>query len=94
PHAGLGNGSRKMGMSLLRLKRPVPFGSAEFDPVEFVCCLSAVDSDSHLKAFFDLVNLLRMEPFKQKLHDSETPEEVNEIIRRYESGIDRNRERS
>ncbi|WP_277668942.1 BglG family transcription antiterminator [Caproiciproducens galactitolivorans] len=87
PHAGLGNGSQKMGMSLLRLKHPVPFGNEEFDPVEFVCCLSAVDSDSHLKAFFNLVNLLRMDEFKAKLHVAATPDVAAEIIRIYESRI-------
>ena len=87
PHAGLGSGSVKMGMSLVRLKHPVPFGNEEFDPVEFVCCLSAEDSDSHLKAFFNLVNLLRMDEFKAKLHTAATPEEAAEIIRTYESGI-------
>lgn len=87
PHAGLGNGSEKMGMSLLRLKSPVPFGSEEFDPVEFVCCLSAVDSDSHLKAFFNLVNLLRMDEFKNRLRTASMPEEAADIIHLYESGI-------
>lgn len=94
PHAGLGNGSKKMGMSLLRLKYPVPFGNQEFDPVEFVCCLSAVDSDSHLKAFFNLVNLLRMEDFKKELHTAATPKEAADIICVYESDTMSNSERS
>lgn len=48
PHEGLEAGSIKVGMNLIRLKNPVPFGEEEFDPVEFVCCLSAVDH-KHLK---------------------------------------------
>lgn len=93
PHAGLGSGCKKMGMSLIRLKTPVPFENAEFDPIEFVCCLSAVDSNSHLKAFFNLVNLLRSDEFKKRLHASETPEEVTAIIRSYESSMKLNSER-
>lgn len=93
PHAGLDSGSKKMGMSLIRLKEPVPFENPEFDPIEFVCCLSAVDSDSHLKAFFNLVNLLHINEFKEKLHNAKVPEEVTEIIRSYECCMNMNSER-
>lgn len=65
PHEGLEAGSIKVGMNLIRLKNPVNFGSEEFDPVEFVCCLSAVDHKTHLKAFFHLVNMLGREEFKE-----------------------------
>ena len=71
-------------MSLIRLKDPVPFGVEELDPVEFVCCLSAVDHKTHLRAFFNLVNLLRDENFKQSLHQCRTPEEAAGIIEKYE----------
>ena len=60
-HEGLEAGSIKVGMHLIRLKTPVSFGSEEFDPVEFVCCLSAVDHKTYLKAFFNLVNMLQTE---------------------------------
>jgi len=69
---------------LIRLKTPVPFGEEELDPVEFVCCLSAVDHKTHLKAFFNLVNMLKNEDFKRQLHECVTPEEVAEIIEKYE----------
>ena len=67
PHEGLEQGSVKVGMNLIRLKHPVHFGADDFDPVEFVCCLSAVDHKMHLKAFFNLVNMLRNEEFKEAL---------------------------
>ena len=42
------------------------------DPVEFVCCLSAVDHKTHLKAFFNLVNML---------HNGDSPcSEMVEIV--------------
>lgn len=87
PHEGLEAGSIKVGMHLIRLKEPVSFGSEEFDPVEFVCCLSAVDHKTHLKAFFNLVNLLQTRDFKEKLHVCRTPEEAARIIEEYEYGI-------
>ena len=87
PHEGLEAGSIKVGMHLIRLKTPVSFGSEEFDPVEFVCCLSAVDHKTHLKAFFNLVNMLQAEQFKQKLHECRTPAEAARIIEEYEYGL-------
>lgn len=92
PHAEIGSGTLKTGMSLIRLARPVAFGSDEFDPVEYVCCLSAVDSESHLKAFFNLVNLLRNEEFKNQLREAPTPEAANLVIRTWESNLLEKRE--
>lgn len=74
-------------MHLIRLKEPVPFDADELDPVEFVCCLSAVDHKTHLKAFFNLVNMLRDESFKEQLRTCSTPEEAAGIIERYEYSV-------
>lgn len=84
PHEGLEKGTIKMGMSLIRLKQPVPFGAEEMDPVEFVCCLSAVDHKTHLKAFFNLVNLLRKDTFKQQLRMCKSSKEMARVIEEYE----------
>lgn len=84
PHEGLEAGSVKVGMFLIRLETPVPFGVEEFDPVEFVCCLSAVDHKTHLKAFFNLVNMLRNPEFKQALHECKTSQEAALLIEKYE----------
>lgn len=87
PHEGLEEGSIKVGMNLIRLKTPLPFGEEEFDPVEFVCCLSAVDHKTHLKAFFNLINMLQKGEIKEQLHSCETPEEAALIIEKYEYDI-------
>lgn len=84
PHEGLEKGSIKVGMNLIRLKYPVSFGEDELDPVEFVCCLSAVDHKTHLKAFFNLVNMLKNEEFKAQLREVQTAEEAAIVIERYE----------
>lgn len=84
PHEGLEQGSVKVGMNLIRLKNPVNFGDEELDPVEFVCCLSAIDHKTHLKAFFNLVNMLKNESFKQQLHTCKSPDEAAAIIEKYE----------
>lgn len=85
PHEGVDQGTKKLGMNLIRLKYPVAFGAEERDPVEFVCCLSAVDHKTHLKAFFHLVNMLKKEEFKEELRRCRTPEETAEVIKKYES---------
>lgn len=87
PHEGLEQGSVRVGMYLIRLKTPVYFGAEELDPVEFVCCLSAVDHKTHLKAFFNLVNMLREDEFKELLHTAKTPEEAAMVIEKYEYSI-------
>ena len=87
PHDAIDCGSIKVGMNLIRLKTPVEFGEEEFDPVEFVCVLSAVDHKTHLKAFFNLVNMLQAEEFKNMLHECQTSFEAARIIEKFEYSI-------
>ena len=88
PHEGLEAGSVRVGMNLIRLREPVEFGAEELDPIEFVCVLSAVDHKTHLKALFNLVNLLANPEFRDELHDAKTATVVNEIIHKYELYVD------
>lgn len=87
PHEGLEQGSIRTGMHLIRLKTPVDFGSEEGDPVRFVCCLSAIDHKTHLKAFFNLVNMLQQENFKKALTECRTPQQAETIIEQYEYSV-------
>lgn len=84
PHASLDSGVLCTGMSFIRLQNPVCFGHEEYDPVDLVCCLGAVDSHSHIKAFFNLINMLQTDGFKQELRSARKPEQVHESIRKYE----------
>ena len=88
PHEGLARGTLRLGMSLIRLKNPISFGHEEFDPVEFVCCLSAVDQKSHLKAFFHLVNMLQNQEFKRALGEAVDAKTMATIIQHYEYRVD------
>lgn len=87
PHAKVEEGSIRMGMYLIRLKEPVDFGIEGMDPVRFICCLSAIDHRTYLKAFFNLVNLMNDEAFQEKLIAAKTPVEAAEIIARGEYSI-------
>lgn len=88
PHAGLEMGSVRVGMNLIRLKEPVVFEEEETGPVEFICCLSATDHKAHLKAFFNLVNILQKDGFKKALHECSTPHEAEKLIERFEYTLD------
>lgn len=85
PHEGIDKGVRITGLNLIRLSRPVNFDAEEYDPVEFVCCMSATNHKTHLKAFFNLVNMLKDPGFLQALRECQTAEEAAEIIRQYEN---------
>ena len=67
PHEALNAGASKVGMSLIRLKTPVPFGKKEMDPIEWVCCLSAINKETHLKAMFQIVNLFYNQSFRKQI---------------------------
>lgn len=84
PHEALNAGAKKVGMSLIRLAEPVVFGKPEFDPVEWVCCLSAINKENHLKAMFHLVNLFHNQKFRDEIRDAGSGEEVYNAIKRYE----------
>ena len=85
PHAGLDEGTKKAGMSLIRLKEPVEFGSVQ--PVRFFCCLSAVDNETHLQAFINLVNLLENDEFKKTLTRASTAAQAARIIGEFEYAL-------
>lgn len=84
PHEALNAGAKKVGMSLIRLAEPVVFGKPEFDPVEWVCCLSAINKETHLKAMFHLVNLFHNQKFRDEIRDAGSGEEVYNAVKRYE----------
>ena len=84
PHEGIDAGTLVTGFSMIRLAEPVVFGEPDLDPVEFVCCLSATDHNTHLRAFFDLVNLMRRPEVRTELHAASTPEEFSAAIERLE----------
>ena len=92
PHAQIGSYNLKTAMNLIRLKNEVYFSDEERNvadeietyPVKYVCLLSTVDKKTHLKAFFDLANMLKNKNFKISLDKCKTPEEIRNLIKEYE----------
>lgn len=54
PHSRAEDGVRKICLSMVRLARPVNFGSALHDPIDLVFAFGAVDSKSHLHVLYEL----------------------------------------
>lgn len=88
PHAGIEEGCLKMGMNMIHLKEPVYFEEGEEYKVDFLCCFSAIDKKMHMKAFFNLVNMLKEENFLTELRMCESEKDALDVIQRYESIVD------
>lgn len=81
PHARPGDGVLRLGMSLVRLRKPVPFGHPDNDPVRLVVCLGAIDNETHLKALMELSELLANPQSVEALHTAADVAEVLRLIR-------------
>lgn len=78
-------GASKVGMSLIRLKDSSSFWKrGNGIPIEWVCCLSAINKETHLKAMFQLVNLFYNQSFREKIKECKTGEEIYKIIEQFE----------
>ncbi len=82
PHARPELGAKKIGMSIITLKNPIVFGHPSNDPVRLVIGLSAVDSQTHLKALSELVDILEKEECVNSILAANSSKEVMEIIKR------------
>jgi len=76
PHARPESGSRRIGISLVRLRRPVAFGHPEHDPVDLVFGLAAIDAQSHLTALRDLSQVLSNPERVRRIRTAETVDDV------------------
>ncbi|PNY19438.1 BglG family transcription antiterminator [Streptococcus parauberis] len=92
PHAEIGDYNFNTAMRLIRLKNPIYYSDSIMDdnddittlPVKYVCILSATEEQKHLKAIFNLFNLLKQNSFKVALDKCCTSEEVYELIKEKE----------
>ena len=82
PHSQSGKDAYKVGISLLRLKKPVCFGHPQNDPVSLVFALSSIDNSSHLVALQDLAELLSDEKNVSLLKELDSVDEIYKLISR------------
>ena len=74
-HARPECGVKKGGITFTTLKRGVPFGSEQFDPISLIITLAAVDDNAHLDLMMELAGVLMDESNIEALVRSKTPEE-------------------
>ncbi len=84
PHEALSKDVNRTALSLIRLKRPVDFGKPGYDPVVWVCCLSAVDKNAHLKAMFHVINIFHNPEFRRKADVINNVDTLYNLIEKYE----------
>lgn len=88
PHAGIEAGTKKLGLSMIRLKEPVSFGHKTFKDIDFICCLSPIDGKKHLRAFMQLADIFSNSNQYQQLKEAKTSHEIHQLLKKYEGGIE------
>ena len=79
-HAAPGENVLKIGISIITLKDPIPFGNEDNDPVKLVISLCATDSDSHVEAIGDLADLIMSDNAMNMLFEATSKEEILKAI--------------
>lgn len=85
PHARPSPAVLRVGLSVVMLVRPVPFGHPQNDPVTLVIALAAPDNRSHTQALATLAGLLAEETRRAALLRAERPEEILAAVEAYEN---------
>ncbi|MFG1174223.1 PTS sugar transporter subunit IIA [Erwiniaceae bacterium CAU 1747] len=80
PHARPEEGACEMGLSLLKLRRGVNFGAAEFDPVNVIVMLAAKDSQTHIAMLSSLSELFSSDQALNEIRCATTREEIKKVI--------------
>ncbi len=75
-HARPECGARGLGITLMTLSPPIPFGSETNDPVSFVITLATPDDKSHVKMLEALTDFLMDDDLREKFLAARTEEEA------------------
>lgn len=81
PHGRPEDGVLRTGMSVVILKEGIEFGNEFNDPVRVILGLAAKDSDEHLLFMSKLAKVLNKEDIVLRLAESETKEEVINLLK-------------
>ncbi|GAA5416002.1 hypothetical protein Pryu01_01034 [Paraliobacillus ryukyuensis] len=81
PHASSEDGVNEVSMSLLRIKRGVPFDNEHL--VKIIVVIAAVDKQQHLKALMQLMDLSNNASDMQKIIQAEDTSAIQKIIEKY-----------
>lgn len=80
PHARPDAGVNELGISVITLKEPIPFGNEEFDPVKLIFSLCAKESKAHIELLQELSCILDDSELIEKCDKCKTKKELIELI--------------
>lgn len=82
PHATPESDVNQYGLSIVTLENPVTFGENK-DSVSIVLCLAAKEDRKHITAMKELVELLQLSNFTDRILDMDTSEEIYRYLMEY-----------
>jgi mannitol operon transcriptional antiterminator len=82
-HASPDDGASKLGVSLVRLKRPILFEGSDI-PIRYVVCISITDKDSHISLMYQIYKCLTYEELFDNLSKCSTQTQIIELLRAFE----------
>ena len=82
-HAAPSDGAFETGITLVRLKTPVNFGS-NTNPVKIIIALSLIDTPENVSLTLDLMNYAQQLGFVNSLCDATSEEEIIDVFKNYE----------
>lgn len=85
PHARPEDGVKRLGMSMLKVKKPVLLLNDESHPVQIFICLAAVDNEMHLRALSSLTKILSNKESLDELLQAHSKEEILNVLRKGEN---------
>ncbi|MBC2250331.1 BglG family transcription antiterminator [Listeria sp. FSL L7-0123] len=80
PHASVDDGAYRVGMSLLRLDKPVSFSSKAKDQVKLIIVLASIDSYTHINALSQLTNLIMKHHLLEQIEQAESAAEIAAML--------------
>ncbi|MDQ0339336.1 PTS system mannitol-specific IIA component/PTS system ascorbate-specific IIA component [Caldalkalibacillus uzonensis] len=80
PHARPEDGAKQAAVSMLQLKKPVPFGHPNNDPVSLVFALAAGSNNEHILVLKKLSTLLGNEEIRYKFMTAKNYEDLQSVI--------------
>jgi mannitol/fructose-specific phosphotransferase system IIA component (Ntr-type) len=80
-HAGPEMGGKRLSMSLVTLRHPVPFGHTANDPVHVALAFSSIDHSTHVRAVGEAMALLSNGDALDALCQAPTAEHMLQVIR-------------
>jgi mannitol operon transcriptional antiterminator len=80
-HAGPEMGAKRLAMSLVVLRKPIPFGHESHDPVRLALAFSSIDHKTHVRAVGEAMKLLREAGRRKSILEASSNEEILDNIK-------------